>query len=65
VRDRDLCGWGCLLQGLADAFILLGLPFDSEEAKQLNKEIFECIYYAGLRTSCDIAQKDGAALPVV
>lgn len=47
------------MQGLADAFILLGLPFDSPEAIQLNKEIFEAIYYAGLRTSCEIAQKDG------
>ena len=47
-------------QGLADAFILLGLPFDSPEAQQLNKEIFEAIYFAGLRTSCQIAQKDGA-----
>lgn len=47
------------VQGLADAFILLGLPFDSPEAIQLNKEIFEAIYYAGLRTSCEIAQKDG------
>lgn len=57
MRHRPI---GMGVQGLADAFILLGLPFDSEEAKQLNKEIFECIYYAGLRTSCDIAQKDGA-----
>lgn len=50
---------GTFVQGLADAFILLGLPFDSEEAKQLNKEIFECIYFAGLKTSCEIAQRDG------
>jgi ribonucleotide reductase alpha subunit len=35
------------LQGLADTFLLLGMPFDSEEAQQLNKEIFECIYFAG------------------
>ena len=48
------------VQGLADAFILLGLPFDSAEAIQLNKEIIEAIYFAGLRTSCEIAQKDGA-----
>jgi hypothetical protein len=38
---------GCFLQGLADTFLLLGLPFDSSEAAQLNKEIFECIYFAG------------------
>ncbi len=49
------------LQGLADAFILLGLPFDSAEAQQLNKEIFECIYYSGLKTSCELAAKDGAS----
>ncbi len=48
-------------QGLADTFILLGLPFDSPQAQQLNKEIFEAIYYAGLRTSCQLAQKHGAA----
>ena len=35
-------------QGLADAFLLLGLPFDSPEARQLNKEIFETLYYAAL-----------------
>ena len=53
---------GFLLQGLADTFILLGLPFDSPEAQQLNKEIFEAIYYAGLKTSCQLAVKDGAPL---
>lgn len=50
---------GGAAQGLADAFILLGLPFDSAEAKQLNKEIFECIYFAGLKTSCALAVRDG------
>lgn len=49
------------MQGLADTFILLGLPFDSPQAQQLNKEIFEAIYFAGLRTSCQLAQKHGAA----
>ena len=66
-EDSMTCSSVCLhqynlgvhVQGLADAFILLGLPFDSPEAIQLNKEIFEAIYYAGLRTSCEIAQKDG------
>ena len=51
-----------LLQGLADAFILLGMPFDSAEAKQLNKEIFEAIYFSALETSCALAQIDGARL---
>ena len=46
-------------QGLADTFILLGMPFDSDEASQLNKEIFECIYYAALETSNELAKIDG------
>mmetsp|Transcript_15211 Transcript_15211/g.45878 ORF Transcript_15211/g.45878 Transcript_15211/m.45878 type:complete len:868 (+) Transcript_15211:136-2739(+) len=57
MRHRPI---GMGVQGLADAFILLGLPFDSAEAKQLNKEIFECIYFAGLKTSCELAARDGA-----
>jgi ribonucleoside-diphosphate reductase alpha chain len=40
---------------LADAFILLRLPFESEEAKQLNKEIFETIYFAAMTASKDLA----------
>jgi len=51
---------GC--QGLADTFILLGMPFDSDEATQLNKEIFECIYFAALETSNVLAQKEGVDL---
>ena len=47
------------MQGLADTFILLGMPFDSEAAKQLNKEIFETIYFAALDTSCTLAKADG------
>jgi hypothetical protein len=46
MRHRPI---GIGVQGLADAFLLLGLPFDSAEAKQLNKEIFETIYYAALQ----------------
>jgi ribonucleoside-diphosphate reductase alpha chain len=41
-------------------FILLRLPFESEEAKQLNKEIFETIYFAAMTASKDLAIKDGA-----
>jgi ribonucleoside-diphosphate reductase subunit M1 len=47
-------------QGLADTFILLGMPFDSAAAKQLNKEIFETIYFAALETSCKLAREQGA-----
>lgn len=50
---------GLGVQGLADTFILLGLAFDSEEAKQLNKDIFETIYYSALRTSAALAKAEG------
>lgn len=50
-----------MLQGLADTFILLGMPFDSDAATQLNKEIFECIYYAALETSNELAKAEGTA----
>jgi ribonucleotide reductase alpha subunit len=36
------------IQGLADPFMMLRMPFESEEAKQLNKDIFETIYYASM-----------------
>ena len=51
---------GLGVQGLADAYILMRLPFDSAEAKQLNKDIFETIYYASMTASKDLAIKDGA-----
>ncbi len=50
---------GIGVQGLADAFILLRLPFDSHEAKILNKNIFETIYYAALTASKDLAKQHG------
>lgn len=50
---------GIGVQGLADAFILMRMPFDSEEAKTLNKEIFETIYYAAVLESCELAKKHG------
>jgi ribonucleoside-diphosphate reductase alpha chain len=56
LRHRPI---GIGVQGLADAFILLRLPFDSEEARILNREIFETIYYAALTASKDLAKKDG------
>jgi len=51
---------GLGVQGLADAFILLRMPFESDEAKQLNKEIFETLYYASMTASKDLAKIDGA-----
>ena len=51
---------GIGVQGLADAFLLLRMPFDSEEASKLNKDIFETIYNAALEESCALAQRDGS-----
>jgi ribonucleoside-diphosphate reductase alpha subunit len=46
---------GIGIQGLADAFILLGLPFESEAAMKLNEQIFETMYHAALEASVDLA----------
>ena len=51
---------GIGVQGLADAFILMRYPFDSEEAKALNKEVFETIYYAACTASKDLAKEEGS-----
>lgn len=56
MRHRPI---GIGVQGLADAFILMRYPFDSKEAKQLNKDIFETIYYAALTESNAIAKEVG------
>ncbi|KZM20106.1 Ribonucleoside-diphosphate reductase [Ascochyta rabiei] len=50
---------GLGVQGLADAFLALRLPFESPEAKKLNTQIFETIYHAALTSSCDIAKELG------
>ncbi|MFN7161270.1 MAG: ribonucleoside-diphosphate reductase subunit alpha [Candidatus Gracilibacteria bacterium] len=50
---------GLGIQGLADAFILMRYPFDSEHAKQLNKDISETMYYAALNASADLAKIEG------
>jgi ribonucleoside-diphosphate reductase alpha chain len=57
LRHRPI---GLGVQGLADAFILLRLPFESEPARQLNKEIFETIYFAAMTASKDLAKAQGA-----
>lgn len=57
MRHRPI---GLGVQGLADAFILMRYAFDSEEAIQLNKEIFETIYYAACKASNELAMIDGA-----
>jgi len=51
---------GIGVQGLADAFILMGYAFDSPEARRLNTEIFETIYFGAVTESNAIAQRDGA-----
>ncbi|NQZ77179.1 MAG: ribonucleoside-diphosphate reductase subunit alpha, partial [Ekhidna sp.] len=50
---------GIGVQGLADTFLLLKLAFESDEAKKLNQEIFETIYFAAMETSMEIAQVEG------
>ncbi len=57
MRHRPI---GIGVQGLADAFILMRHPFDSPEAKQLNKDIFETIYHAAVLESNELAKKNGA-----
>jgi ribonucleotide reductase alpha subunit len=48
---------GIGIQGLADTFVLMRMPFDSEEARQLNKDIFETMYHASLEQSMEIAKR--------
>ena len=50
---------GIGVQGLADTFILLRMPFDSDEARELNKEIFETIYFGAMTASMELAAKHG------
>ena len=47
---------GIGVQGLADAFILMDIPFESEAAKEINKKIFETIYHGALESSCELAE---------
>jgi len=50
---------GIGIQGLADAYILMRYPFESDEAALLNKQIFETIYYGALEASCEMAEAEG------
>ncbi len=56
MRHRPI---GIGVQGLADAFIRMRFAFDSEEARQLNRDIFETIYFAALTESCALAETHG------
>merc|ERR1712217_460342 len=51
---------GLGVQGLADAFLLMRLPFESEAAEKLNEDIFETIYFAACEASCELAAENGA-----
>lgn len=51
---------GIGVQGLADVFAMFGYPFDSEEARNLNKKIFEHLYYYAVEASCDLAEIHGS-----
>ncbi|RYD53276.1 MAG: ribonucleoside-diphosphate reductase subunit alpha [Sphingobacteriales bacterium] len=51
---------GLGVQGLADAFILMRMPFESDEARALNRDIFETIYFAAMTASKDLAKIEGA-----
>lgn len=54
---------GIGVQGLADAFIKLRLPFECTDAKELNRIIFETIYHAACEASCELAKEHGATYP--
>ena len=56
LRHRPI---GIGVQGLADAFLALGLPYESDEARTLNRDIFETLYFAALTSSMESAMADG------
>ena len=56
MRHRPI---GIGVQGLADAFCRMRYPFESQEARNLNREIFETMYFACMEASCELAQKEG------
>lgn len=56
IRHRPI---GIGVQGLADTFVLMRLPYESEQAILLNQKIFETIYYGALEASCELAEKLG------
>ena len=56
MRHRPI---GLGVQGLADTFMVLRMPFDSPEARLLNQQIFETIYHAAVEASCEMAQDQG------
>ncbi|CAK9118403.1 unnamed protein product [Durusdinium trenchii] len=57
LRHRPI---GLGVQGLADVFLMMKLPFESEAAKELNEDIFETIYFAACEASCELAELHGS-----
>jgi ribonucleoside-diphosphate reductase alpha subunit len=57
MRHRPI---GLGVQGLADTFIMMRMPFDSDEARRLNEDIFETIYFAAMEASMELAKVNGA-----
>lgn len=57
MRHRPI---GIGVQGLADAFIMMRMPFDSDEARRMNEDIFETIYYGAMEASMELAKENGA-----
>ncbi|XP_049868519.1 ribonucleoside-diphosphate reductase large subunit [Pectinophora gossypiella] len=56
IRHRPI---GIGVQGLADTFVLMRMPYESDAAIKLNQQIFETIYYGALEASCELAEKCG------
>ena len=56
MRHRPI---GIGVQGLADVFMMMGMAFDSPEARELNKQIFACVYQSALFESCQLAKEEG------
>ena len=56
MRHRPI---GIGVQGLADVFQLMNMPFDCAEAVRLNKDMFETIYFGAVEASCELAEKYG------
>merc|ERR1719487_101763 len=57
MRNRPI---GLGVQGLADTFLKLRLPFEGEAARRLNTDVFETLYFAACEASCELAERDGA-----
>merc|ERR1719439_188474 len=57
MRNRPI---GLGVQGLADPFLKMRLPFEGEAARRLNTDVFETLYFAACEASCELAERDGA-----